>query len=232
MPSQLLETLMFRIMRSFSMAGLLLLASTVSAETIYVSDEYSVPLRSSPCAGCSILHRGIKSGTPMTLVETNGEGWAHVTTSSGLDGWMPSQYLQKEPVARDLVERMKTQLATAEEKALQLTEELQRLKEENAQSLAELGRVKETNDEVSSELSSIKKMSANAISMNAQNQELLERNGILQNEIDVLKATNHQLESSDRNTWFLYGALAVLMGSMLTLILPRLKRRKRFSEWG
>jgi SH3 domain protein len=223
---------MFKIMRPFLIVGLLLLASTIRAETVYVSDEYSVPLRSSPCAGCSILHRGIKSGTPMTLVETNGEGWTHVTTTSGLDGWMPSQYLQKEPVARDLVERMKTQLAAAEKKTQQLTEKLAKLEEENAQSLSELDHLRETNDEVSSELSSIKKMSANAISMNAQNQELLERNGILRNEIDVLKAANHQLESSERNTWFLYGAFAVLMGSMLTVILPRLKRRKRFSEWG
>mgnify|MGYP003664807555 FL=1 len=223
---------MLKAMRLFSMAVLVLLASPVSAETIYVSDEYTVPLRSSPCARCAILHRGIKSGTGMTLVETNNEGWTHVTTASGLDGWMPSQYLQKEPVARDLVERMKTQLSAAEKKVRQLTERLAQLEEENAQSLSELDHLKETNDEVSSELSSIKKMSANAISMNAQNQELLERNGILQNEIDVLKATNHQLESSERNTWFLYGALAVLMGSMLTVILPRLKRRKRFSEWG
>ncbi|MEH6466261.1 MAG: TIGR04211 family SH3 domain-containing protein, partial [Porticoccus sp.] len=83
-----------------------------------------------------------------------------------------------------------------------------------------------------SELNTIKKISSNAISINQQNQELLERNGMLQSEIDVLKAANEQLSNRERNTWFLYGVFAVIAGALLTIIIPRLKRRKRFSEWG
>lgn len=218
-------------MRILIAAVLGLLAITAQAETTYVSDEYRVPLRSSPCPRCSILHKGIKSGTAMTLVETNNEGWSHVTTSSGLDGWMPSQYLQKEPTARNQLESLKTRAAAAEGQASELKEQLSLLQEENSQLSSQMEGLQSNNQDISSELQSIKKVSSNAISISQQNKELLERNGMLQSEIDVLKASNERLMNNERNTWFLYGALAVIMGSLLTLLLPRLKKRKRFSEW-
>lgn len=218
-------------MRIITAAILVLLAFNLQAETVYVSDEYRVPLRSSPCPRCSILHKGIKSGTAMTLVETNEEGWSHVTTSSGLDGWMPSHYLQNEPTARKLIESMKERTAAAEQQATQLKEQLALLQEENGQLTSHLESLQSNNEGISSELQSIKKISANAVAISQQNKELLERNGMLQSEIDVLKASNERLSNNERNTWFLYGALAVVMGSLLTLLLPRLKKRKRFSEW-
>ncbi|TNE76072.1 MAG: TIGR04211 family SH3 domain-containing protein [Gammaproteobacteria bacterium] len=218
-------------MRILISALFALMAFNVQAATVYVSDEYRVPLRSSPCPRCSILHKGIKSGTALTLVETNAEGWSHVTTRSGLDGWMPSHYLQKEPTAREQLETMQARMASAEGKASELKEQLAALQEENNQLSSQLESLQDNNQGISSELQSIKKISSNAIAINQQNKELLERNGILQSEIDVLKASNERLSNSERNTWFLYGALAVVMGSLLTLLVPRLKKRKRYSEW-
>jgi SH3 domain protein len=209
-----------------------LISTTLLAKTVYISDEYRVPLRKSPCPRCSILHRGIKSGTALNLVEINEEGWSHITTQGGLDGWMPSHYLQNTPIARERIVSMETKLGVAENKAGALAEELNTLRQANTELSTELQSAQSTSSEVSSELNTIKKISSNAISINQQNQKLLERNGMLQSEIDVLKAANDQLSSRERNTWFLYGVFAVIAGSLLTIIVPRLKRRKSFSEWG
>ena len=35
----------------------------------YVSDEFYVPLRETPCSRCKIVHRGLKSGTNLMLIE-------------------------------------------------------------------------------------------------------------------------------------------------------------------
>lgn len=209
-----------------------LFAVSVQAETVYISDEYRVPLRKSPCPRCAILHRGIKSGSELTLIETNDEGWSHVTTRGGMDGWMPSHYLQKTPTARDLLANIKSKYESLQNTHKTQEEELTTLKSEFAKLQADLENTQSSKEQVSGELKEIKKISSNAISLNQQNQELLERNGILQSEIDILKAANERLTNSERNTWFLYGAFAVVMGSLLTILIPRLKRRKRFSEWG
>ncbi|MFT7300156.1 MAG: SH3 domain protein [Porticoccus sp.] len=219
-------------MRILLAAVFALFSSSLLAQTVYISDEYRVPLRKSPCSRCSILHRGIKSGTALNLIETNDDGWTHITTQGGLDGWMPSHYLQNTPVARDRITSMEAKLGIAEYKANQLAEQVQVLKQTNTGLSAELHSTQSTSNEVTSELKTIKKISSNAISINQQNQALLERNGMLQSEIDVLKAANEQLSNRERNTWFLYGVFAVIAGALLTIIIPRLRRRKSFSEWG
>jgi SH3 domain protein len=205
---------------------------SAQAQTVYISDEYRVPLRKSPCPRCSILHRGIKSGSALTLVETNDEGWSHVKTKGGMDGWMPSHYLQKDLPARDQLAATKAKYESLQSKHLAQSNELKSLKQDHSQLVAELKNTQSNRDGINTELKNIKKISSNAISINQQNRELLERNGILQSEIDILTAANERLTNSERNTWFLYGVFAVVMGAVLTLIIPRLKRRKRFSEWG
>jgi SH3 domain protein len=207
-------------------------AISAQAQTVYISDEYRVPLRKSPCPRCSILHRGIKSGSALTLVETNDEGWSHVKTKGGMDGWMPSQYLKKDLPARDQLAATKAKYDSLQSKHLAQSNELKSLKQDHSQLVAELKNTQSNRDGINTELKNIKKISSNAISINQQNRELLEKNGILQSEIDILTAANERLTNSERNTWFLYGVFAVVMGAMLSLIIPRLKRRKRFSEWG
>ena len=65
----------------------------------YISDEFYVPLRETPCRRCIIVHRGIKSGTPIKLLAEN-DGWALVLTDNGVEGWMEQQHLTSTPIAR------------------------------------------------------------------------------------------------------------------------------------
>ena len=72
------------------------------AETMYISDSLTVPLRSGPSNSHRILHRGLASGTTMEVLERDEEaGFAHIRTERGTEGWLPMQYLVSEPIARD-----------------------------------------------------------------------------------------------------------------------------------
>lgn len=70
------------------------------------------------------------------------------------------------------------------------------------------------------------------ISVKEQNQVLIEKNAILESEIDILRGQNDRLSKSQRNTWFLYGALSVLMGALLTYFLTSLSRKNKYDDWG
>lgn len=67
-------------------------------EPRYVSDILYVPLRSGSSSKNRIVHKGLKSGTPITLLEEV-EGWAKVKTRRNLEGWIQSRYLLKSPTA-------------------------------------------------------------------------------------------------------------------------------------
>ena len=81
------------------------------------------------------------------------------------------------------------------------------------------------------ELAAIKAISSDAIALNDQNQELAKQNHMLQRENDVLKANLNVLQKDKRNQSFLYGGLTVFLGAILVVLIPKLRGRKRFSEW-
>ncbi len=210
---------------------LLIAAANLQAETRYVSDELRVPLRSSPCSRCAIIHQGIKSGAALEVLSESDDGWTQVKTRSGLEGWLPSQYLLKQQIAKFRIASIEKSMTGLRQENRKLSETLRQLQGSNNQYETEMRTLSEQNSSIDKELRRIKQVSANALNLEKQNKELLKRNGILQSEIDVLTAANERLESKDSQTWFLYGAISVVLGALLSIILPMLKRRKRFSEW-
>ena len=72
------------IFSSFSSSETSLAVKEIStdSEIGFISDEFYVPLRSSPCSTCKIVHKGLKSGTKLFVYEHE-EDWSLVATESG-----------------------------------------------------------------------------------------------------------------------------------------------------
>ena len=87
-------------------------SSTAQAETAWISDRLTVPLRSGPSNANRILHRGLPSGTRMeVLARDSDSGFVQIRTDRGTEGWLPEQYLVSEPIARDRLVAANTPLA-------------------------------------------------------------------------------------------------------------------------
>ncbi len=205
--------------------------SVFAQETRYIRDVLYVPLRSGQTTQHRIVHKGLVSGTPVTLITLNeDETYSHVRTQGGIEGWIQTQYLSDEPAARD-------QLATAEQRIEQLqqsnsnlNQQLSSLKQEEQQAKNQLAQITTESNALNNELTSIKEISANAIQLNSDNQRLLEENQMLKNEVDVLSTDNQRLIDEKNNEDFLNGAFAVLIGVFITLIVPRLWPKKS-TDW-
>lgn len=210
---------------------ILLIAASAHAKTQYISDDLRVPLRKTACDRCKIIHYGLKAGTVLTVIETNDAGWTHIKTRGGMDGWLPSQYLVNQQIARYRIVDVEKKLATTTADNQALKQQLQELVEASQAFEEQLTTAQFAHNEASSELNDIRKLSSNATSIHRQNQELLTKNSMLQGDLDILSATNTRLRADQSQSWFVYGALAVFMGALLAVLLPRLKRRKKFSEW-
>ena len=194
-------------------AALVALPMLAAAETRYITDEPQIPLLDSPCTNCVTVHPGLVLGTPLTVAEVEND-WTQVTTEEGIQGWLPSLYLTSEQVSAE-----------------SLDAEGRNLRDENIRIRNQLTEIASANDQLQVELSTVRKLSANALLLQEQNEELIRRNRILQSDIDVLTASRDQLESDSRQRWFLYGGLTLFLGALLAMILPTLKPRRRYSEW-
>lgn len=214
------------------LATLLLAACSLaaSAEIRFISDELRVPLRKSPCSGCTIIHQGLVAGTKLELEATEND-WALVTTTTGLKGWLPLQYLVTKPIAKERLTAAEANTRMLVEDNDQLKARVDELEATNNEIEQQYAELESHSSALESELATIKKISANALTLQEQNESLIKENRILQSEVDVLTAARDQLVSNNSQKWFLYGGIAVFLGALLAILLPQLKPKKRFSEW-
>jgi len=199
-------------------------------KSVWISDEFLVPLRSTPCARCTIVHRGLKSGTKLQLLEMV-DGWGHLITNRGVEGWAEEQYLVDQPIARIRVKTQEKELAALKQRNIELEEKVGELTQAANAVRGELDNSQDKQKSLTTELAEIREISSDAIALSEQNQQLVKNNHMLQRENDSLKANVDDLQKDQRNESFLYGGLTVFLGAILVILIPKLRGRKRFSEW-
>ncbi len=199
-------------------------------QTRYVSDEFYVPLRETPCPRCKIVHRGLKTGTKLKLMSLQ-DGWGMVKTDKGVEGWMEEQFLSDTQIARVQLVKDQALMKKLKSRNNQLEKVMSELRQQSKSLRGKLDTTQGSKENLSLELTNLKNISSDAIAINKQNQALVKQNHMLQGENDVLKANFDDLQKDMRNESFLYGGFTVFLGAILVVLIPKLRGRKRFSEW-
>lgn len=203
-------------------------------EIRYIRDTLFVPLRSGQSNAYRIVHKGLKSGSTLQLLEENKESeYSRVKTSKGIEGWIQTQYLTAQPTARLVLNKTQRELNQLRNDSKPRQQKVIELEKYQRQAKLQIAQYKKEQSRLSDELAAITKISANAIEMDRNNKKLLKKSEMQKNEIDVLTADNIRLKDSVEQEAFINGALAVAFGVFLALIIPHLiPQKKRHSEWG
>ena len=78
----------------------------------------------------------------------------------------------------------------------------------------------------------MKQISGNAIQLDIDNRRLVEESENLRSDVEMLESENQRLQDKLESEDFLNGALAVLLGVIITLVVPRLwPKRRKSSSW-
>jgi len=212
----------------------LLLAAAAQAKDIrYVSDKQFVPLRSGAGNDYRITHRGIPSGTRLTVARTSGDKvWAEITTDRGTTGWIRTQYLMQDVPAQTKVDAAIARAEKATQKSAALTTELETLQAERVGLINQLSSNDSELGTVSEELTQLKQISGKAVQLDVDNRRLVEDTENLRSQVEILKAENLRLQDKLESEDFLNGALAVLLGVIIALVAPRMvPKRRKSSSW-
>lgn len=211
--------------------SLFLTMGTQAQETRYVSDQVFIVLHKGPGAEYRWAAK-LTPGTRLNAGSTQGD-WTEVTTARGTPGWVRTEFLTAERPAQ-------VQLTAAVARADQLSEQNATLSSDLGSLQAEkndlLNRIASTEAElaaVSGELSELKTISGNAVQLDVDNRRLVEESEKLRADVDTLEAENLRLNDKLKSEAFMNGALAVLLGVIITLVVPRLwPKRRKPSSWG
>lgn len=212
--------------------ALLLPFSSAHAAFGWVDDKLYVPLRTGPSSKNKIMHKGLVSGTRLEIVQRyEEEGFTQVKLPDGRTGFIPSQYLSNIPIAEDrLAEAQKTiEALTSKSKPQQ--QQLFELRNQNKALEEQVASLTAEKNTVSQRLADIEKISKNHIATSQKNKMLIKDNEARKNAVDVLKADNARLKQRSNQEWFINGAGAVVLGVILTLVIPRLVPKKKGTEW-
>ncbi len=216
------------------LAGLFVAAPQAQAQDIrYISDKQYIPVRSGAGNKFKIVHRGLPTGTRLTVarLSTNGE-WAEITTDSDTSGWIRAQYLIKNVPAQSRLDELMKKAQKAGGLTVALQEEVKTLQEERDLLLGQVAEYELQLGTVTEDLNKLTQISGKALQLNEDNHRLVVDSEQLRSQLDMLEADNQRLHDKVDNEDFLNGALAVLLGVIITLVVPRLRpKRSKSSSW-
>ena len=201
-------------------------------ESAWVTDQFEITMRNGKSNRQAIV-RMLPSGTRVERLETDNEaGYARVRTSSGAEGWVLTRYLLNTPPARVTLPGVQQQLARSEEQRQELGRPVTgtckpRMQRSNSSSASP--RTRGTTS--SAELARIRSLSSKTVQIDAENRQLKQVLAETQQALDDAEAESRRLASRSNREWFVIGALVVMFGILVGLILPRIRWKKK-SSWG
>jgi len=203
------------------------------ADTVYIRDVLYVPLRGGESNEHRILQL-VKSGTKLEQLSSDEtSGFSKVKTLSGMEGYLQTQYLVTEPIARDLLDEYQEKVTTTEAAQQRTQLRVSELEESLAKMTMENATLIEQNKTLMEELESITSLAANVIQIDERNELLELENQQLQTETDLIIAQNRALENNQDQQWFLRGGGTVLLGLLFGFwVSRRIYHHKRSDGWG
>jgi SH3 domain protein len=210
---------------------LLVLMSAVSVEaaTMYVSDALTVPMRRGPSTGHRILHAGLPAGTALEVLgEDKTAGFTQVRTANGTEGWVPTQYLTAEPVARDRLVAANRRVQALEAELKSLRQNYQETRGARTSAESRSADLDKQTKQLQAELAEIRRVSASSISQYEENKVLKAENADLKTKTTELTARVQRLERSETVRFFLFGGALVIIGLIIGAVI---KSRPKRSNW-
>ncbi len=209
-----------------SLSGILMCHNAWS-QSVWVSDEFEVTLRSGPSTG-NAIDMMVSSGMELEVLERDPDtGYTRVRTNGGTEGWVLSRYLMPEPSAREQLQTLTGQLTDASERDSSLNNQLATIRSEHDASKRRNEELERDKSRLEKELVDIKRTSANALALNEENTKLRDQLMDADIRVDTLEQESRDLNNQTSRYWFMSGGLVLVVGMVLGLWLPRMQWQKR-----
>jgi len=222
--------------KHFAIVTVLVLAvagAPALAEPAWVSDQFEITLRSGPSTS-NAIQLMLDSGARLEVLERDqASGYSRVRTGGGTEGWVLTRYLMNEPSAREQLQRLTSQLTSAESEGSSLESQLGAVRGEYEDARSTISSLERDKQRLETELAEIRRTASNVLSINDRNKELHEELAAAETRVGVLEQENRALMSQTTRYWFMTGALVLVVGIILGIWLPRIRwqRRSRYDRF-
>lgn len=209
---------------------LVILTSSVYAETGYISDQLIVTVRSGKGNEYKILET-LPTATPVEILETD-KAYVKVITPKGTEGYIQGHYVSKATPKSVQISQLRNEITALEQKIQSEQQNMQaRVEDVNTyqQQIADLSQqlnlAREEHEKVNNEYKTLLNKSDNVLSLSTENDRLIEENRLLNSELLLLREENQNFHRSNMIQWFLAGGGVLFLG-WITGKVSRKKQRR------
>lgn len=203
----------------------ILFATSVYAETAYVSDIQFVSVREGQDNSTRAVERGLRSGTPLQVLERS-NGHTKVLTPKGNEGWIADYYLTENKVTREKVIEQEGQITELVESKLVIQKQLN-------QSSSIINKLKKDAAKLASDKTTLQQELADLKELTLEAQEIVKSKEIMSFEVDsIMQRLQHaekemlRLKDERQLKWFMIGVGTLVIGVLFGFIAPSIRRKK------
>ena len=202
------------------------LCGTAAAETMYVTDVFTVTVRSGKGNSHRII-KMLKSNQNVNVLTVEGD-YAKVSFDDGSEGWMLKRYLTAETPKPVVIQRLQRQVERLQSSVGDMTEKLRFLKDKNKSLETADNENRKKIALFEKQYEDLKLSCADFLKLKDEHEKL--KRAMEKREKDTFRIVqeNRELKKKSSLLWFLAGSFAVLAGFIIGLTLQNLRgRRKR-----
>ena len=195
--------------------GLLILPAASVAETVYVSEDFEITMRTGPASDRKIISL-VQSGKALEVLEKGAE-WSMVRDQSGKEGWVLNRYITPNQPCAMVLGRVRQDFDVLTAKYKDLKDNFDNLSAQKKAIDSDLSQNQKDRDELSVAYETLKKEAADFLKLKQRHKQTsadLEAEKTLSAKLDE---ENMQLKRSRIIQWVLTGGGIMLVGFFIGL---------------
>jgi SH3 domain protein len=195
--------------------GLSILPSILFAETVYVSEDFEITMRTGPGNERKIISL-IQSGKALEILEKGGE-WSMVRTATGKEGWVLSRYITERQPCAMVLERVRQDYDVLAAQCKDIKAQHEELLAQKRVLDQDLSQTLNDRDEINQAYTSLKKEAAEYLKLKKRHQLITAELEAEKTRSAKLDDENMQMKRSRIIQWVLTGGGIMLVGFFIGL---------------
>jgi SH3 domain protein len=210
------------------LSGIFVLADRGLAAGEYVTDSFEITFRSAPGNDKKII-RMLSSGQQVDVLTTDGE-WSLVRLPGGdKEGWVVSRYLISRLPWEIQAKSLQGEVANLRAKLSKISEESTASSKQRRDLIGELNARTQELEQLRKEHSELQRGAGGYLKLKALYAAAENNLSTTRNELSRVAQENEKIRSSQVTWWFVSGALVLLCGLLIGVLIGRQQKRRKSS---
>jgi SH3 domain protein len=195
--------------------GLLLLPAVCIAETVYVSEDFEITMRTGPGTDRKIISL-VQSGKALEMIK-EGEEWSQVRAPNGKEGWVLNRYLTVNQPCAMVLDRLRQDYDVLNARHKDLQANFDEIESQKKVTDSDLSKSQKERDDLNKAYATLKKESADYLKLKKRHEEVTAELEAERTRSAKLDDENMQMKRNRIIQWVLTGGGIMLIGFFIGL---------------